>query len=464
MGKPAFQPGDLVFAKVKGYPAWPARITGQSHSGKYSVFFYGTFETAALKKSELWPYTQENKEKFGPPNLKKKGYSEGLHQIENTPEIAPESDDNLIDNEIVTAVKKTPKPKPSPGPVVIKKPVKLSDGTPIKGSSPASAASPKKSLKRTEDGGGFDSDTVPVSPLSSVKKIKDGEEESSSTPSTVSRSGRVIRPKKFVDDPNGGGDNTSKVADKIIEEPRKVWVKLKATGDLVEINLDRDKPERWESSAQKVQWELATARNAIKFKEQVESGKYIPEEVMKKLDGQTDLSPEEKEVCKRAAVLVKRRKKIAFLKVEAALVDLDRSMKNALNSSNPQISKCCQLLTEVFDLDVEPLMLKKQPEIVMTIRKLRKYVGPQDQSGYSQQERKEISAGVKLIIARSGACYDKFARLFPEFRALANKGENKQFQEYFQEEVDRFKRITKEWEETKVLSLSEEIPEDMCES
>ena len=37
------------------------------------------------------------------------------------------------------------------------------------------------------------------------------------------------------------------VADKIIEEPRKVWVKLVASGDLVEINLDRDKPARWES-------------------------------------------------------------------------------------------------------------------------------------------------------------------------------------------------------------------------
>ena len=34
------------------------------------------------------------------------------------------------------------------------------------------------------------------------------------------------------------------VADKIIEEPRKVWVKLVASGDLVEINLDRDKPAR----------------------------------------------------------------------------------------------------------------------------------------------------------------------------------------------------------------------------
>jgi len=462
MGKSAFQAGDLVFAKVKGYPAWPARITGQSTSGKYSVFFYGTFETAALKKSELWPYTQENKEKFGPPNLKKKGYSEGLHQIENTPEIAPASDDNLIDNDIIPPVKKTPKPKESPSPVILKKPVKLSDGTPIKGSSPTSVSlSTRKGVKRTTENADVHSDAVSPSPT--TKRIKDGEEELS-TPSTVSRSGRVIRPKKFVDEPSDGGDNTSKVADKIIEEPRKVWVKLKASGDLVEINLDRDKPERWESTAQKAQWELATARNAIKFKEQVESGKYIPEEVIRKLEGQIDLSPEEKEVCKRAAVLVKRRKKIAFLKVEAALVDLDRAMKNALNSSNPQISKCCQLLTDLFDLEIQPLMLKKQPEIVMTIRKLRKYVGPQDQSGYSEQEKKEIASGVKLIIARSGACYDKFSRLFPEFKTLANKGKDMQFHDYFQGQVDMLKAITKDWDETKLLSLSEEAQEETPES
>ena len=39
--------------------------------------------------------------------------------------------------------------------------------------------------------------------------------------------------------------NCVKVADRIIEEPRKVWVKLMATGDLVEISLDRDKPPRF---------------------------------------------------------------------------------------------------------------------------------------------------------------------------------------------------------------------------
>ena len=56
----------------------------------------------------------------------------------------------------------------------------------------------------------------------------------------------MIRPKKFGDDSTTPADQSNKVADKIIEEPRKVWVKLKSSGDLVEINLDRDKPEKYE--------------------------------------------------------------------------------------------------------------------------------------------------------------------------------------------------------------------------
>jgi len=445
MGKANFQQGDLVFAKVKGYPAWPARITSQSNSGKYSVFFYGTFETATLKRTELWPYTQEYKEKFGPPNLKRKGYSEGLEQIENTPEIAPASDDNIIDTDPLP-VKKTPKLKPVISePVVVKKPVKLSDGTPV---------SPKKGVKRPNEGSDTDSLlSTPVPP----KKAREGEDDSASTPSTVSRSGRIIRPKKFGDDSKDAGDSSAKAAEKIIEEPRKVWVKLKATGDLVEINLDKDKPDRWESNVQKIQWELATARNAVRFKDQVESGKYIPEEVLKKLEGKTELTAEEKEICKRAAILIKRKNKITFLKAEAAIVDLDRSIKCALNNCNPQISKCCQLLTEMFDMEIQSLMLKKQPEIVNTMRQLKKYAGPQDQSGYSDQEKRDINSGIRLIIARSGACYDKFTKLFPGFKAVSV---NKTFQDYFQEQVEEFKAKIKGWDENKVLSLSEDLPDE----
>ncbi|KAF5275076.1 hypothetical protein FQA39_LY07013 [Lamprigera yunnana] len=44
MKKDSFNVGDKVFAKVKGYPAWPAVII-EDHNPKYNVKFYGTGET-----------------------------------------------------------------------------------------------------------------------------------------------------------------------------------------------------------------------------------------------------------------------------------------------------------------------------------------------------------------------------------------------------------------------------------
>lgn len=77
-----FNIGDLVFAKVKGYPAWPAKIT-KYHNKKYNVYFYGTGETANIKIEDLFTYV-ENKEKFAnPKNMKRAKFSEAIDQIES---------------------------------------------------------------------------------------------------------------------------------------------------------------------------------------------------------------------------------------------------------------------------------------------------------------------------------------------------------------------------------------------
>ena len=61
-----FKKGDLIFAKVKGYPAWPARVESPTDAkcNRFKVFFFGTYETATIKKEDMWIYNENTKARY----------------------------------------------------------------------------------------------------------------------------------------------------------------------------------------------------------------------------------------------------------------------------------------------------------------------------------------------------------------------------------------------------------------
>jgi hepatoma-derived growth factor len=90
MSRKAFKEGDLVWAKMRGHPHWPAKVErcpkGQSRPpGKLWVFFYGTHEHAWMLSAELCCY-EENREKFRLPK-KIKGFAEAIWEIEEDPDL-----------------------------------------------------------------------------------------------------------------------------------------------------------------------------------------------------------------------------------------------------------------------------------------------------------------------------------------------------------------------------------------
>uniref|UniRef100_A0A914XYN8 PWWP domain-containing protein n=1 Tax=Panagrolaimus superbus TaxID=310955 RepID=A0A914XYN8_9BILA len=86
-----FEVGHLVWAKIRGYPNWPAKII-EASGNKYCVLFFGTRETAFVKASDVCDYL-ENRNLYEKTQNRKAEFCCAVQEIKNEAGLPPEGDE-----------------------------------------------------------------------------------------------------------------------------------------------------------------------------------------------------------------------------------------------------------------------------------------------------------------------------------------------------------------------------------
>ncbi|XP_076391848.1 JIL-1 anchoring and stabilizing protein isoform X8 [Megachile rotundata] len=405
-----FFAGDKVFAKVRGYPPWPAKvekvIEPNSKNTKYSVYFYGTGETAVCKVEELYTYT-ENKAKFGKP-IRRKFFHEGLIQLEQELKNDRNKSANLSDLKEAGIGDGT-----RAGDTGLNLPtVSAADSDLESGSLVIDEEEKKKSMKRKTLSATNNPDTPEVKkrrgkakslPTSSSDTKHDTGAESQGEESpkeVVSRSGRKIKPKRFAD-----------------------FSSSEETDNTTEKN------------------EHGRGRPKIKIEDA--SDQATPSAMHKK---RAAMENDEKRLLAKDGALHRKTNKLRWLRIEAQLLQLDAQIKSNLGLDRANPDKCLQAMDDMLLLPIDPLMLKKHPHIVETVKRLRRYIGNLADWKLSEEEEAIFKQKAEQIRQKAEHIYNKF-------KAMFTIPEGQSFWQSFSDQVVHFKELTKDMPEEKVFSL-----------
>uniref|UniRef100_W5UL63 PC4 and SFRS1-interacting protein n=1 Tax=Ictalurus punctatus TaxID=7998 RepID=W5UL63_ICTPU len=371
-----YKAGDLIFAKMKGYPHWPARIDEvpdgavKPPNAKFPIFFFGTHETAFLGPKDIFPYLL-NKEKYGKPN-KRKGFNEGLWEIENNPTVE-------LNGQKVMAMEAVSDKESDGSPEELdegneKKKKKSSKASPPKDS--ADAAKAKRVWKKkaeaeqdSEEEGGAASHTS--SPMATE------------TP-TPKRRGRKPNAEKLLllqqqtSHGDVGGDAEKKRKRAAEDKSRS------SDGEEERRAEGKKKKEKDESKGGKKEPEAKKKRSAKEesSSESDEDGKRNRKRAKQTTDAEKDgrRKPEEinelgKEEGKKDERKGERKKDVS---TESRLQRLHGEIKISLKINNPDVKKCLVALDELSSLQLTTQHLQKHCELIATLKKIRRFKASQD--------------------------------------------------------------------------------------
>uniref|UniRef100_U5ET94 Putative the pwwp domain part of the hepatoma derived growth factor n=1 Tax=Corethrella appendiculata TaxID=1370023 RepID=U5ET94_9DIPT len=354
VNKKTFNIGDLVFARVKGYPPWPAKITKQSASKKYNVYFYGTGETANIKIEDLYIY-KENKAKFAnEKNMRKPFFSEAVTQIEAALDGDDPSPIGIVGAEVTTNDKVVDESKTEE---------KETNNTVNEtfDESRISANSTTVETSKLEESESVVVENNKQEPQAnvSVKEEHPVEDEPAKETEIVSRSGRKIKPKRFTDS--------------ITEEDEHLQPPAKKRGAI----------------------QLTTTTD--------DSGKENNKTVKK--------SPTKK-IIKKEETDENEVNRVHLLTLESKLIELNQLIKASVGLSSANVEKCVELLDDYKKLKITQLMLKKHPNCVETMKRLRRYVGNAKAWNLADDEKKKFEEKAEQVRNKADEIYNGFKKLF----------------------------------------------------
>lgn len=100
--------------------------------------------------------------------------------------------------------------------------------------------------------------------------------------------------------------------------------------------------------------------------------------------------------------------KANVLNIETALLDLDFKIKQTLQLTSANPDTCLVLLGELKELKVTPLILKKHPHCVETMKRLRRYVGNTRNWQFTEEEKLQFNEKAEKLRKVSIEIYNSF--------------------------------------------------------